>query len=134
MNPCYIRDMPRALVWLAAASLLACASQDYTGTSYAPTGHVDVFYELDAVERPYDEMGVDHVQGPDVLTTEKLVEEIVAQAKLHGADAVVIQGLPMKDGKPQEIRSAAMTYHQQRAGDRQMDQKVTARFLKYRSE
>ena len=79
------------LFWLAIAiSLTGCVATDYLGDSYPATDRVDIFYSKDAVTRPHKEMGRVTAIG---LNADKIKEELVDEAKAHGAHAVVIEDM-----------------------------------------
>lgn len=75
-----------ALVWVMGG----CVSVDYMGRTYAPTEHVDVFYSLDEVKRPYEVMGQSSARADEGVRLQKVQDELVRDARARGADAIVI--------------------------------------------
>jgi hypothetical protein len=92
----------KRIVMLAAAALLVagallvaagCTKIDYVGKQFAPTTDVAVFFSLDDVEREYEVMGHLTATADDMVSAEKMQEDILKKAREKGADAVVILGL-----------------------------------------
>jgi len=86
----------RRIVSLAAAALLlaaGCTKIDYVGKQFSPTVDVDIFFAMDDVEREYEVMGHLTATANDIVSAEKMQEEILKKAREKGADAVVILGL-----------------------------------------
>ena len=83
--------------WLMLAALpmlvSACAHLDYAGQSFPPTEHVDLFYSESNVGREYAVMGELTGTGDQLVSTQKLQDEMVKKAREKGADGVVILGL-----------------------------------------
>jgi hypothetical protein len=81
--------------WMATAAaavvcVSGCVSVDYMGRSYAPTTHVDVFFSLEEVKRPYEVMGTASARADDGMGMQKIQDELVKDAMKRGADALVI--------------------------------------------
>ncbi len=87
--------MKRIVMFAAAALLLAagCTKIDYVGKQFAPTTDVAVFFSLDDVKREYEVMGHLTATADDMVSAEKMQEDILKKAREKGADAVVILGL-----------------------------------------
>ncbi|MDD3642526.1 MAG: hypothetical protein PHQ19_03575 [Candidatus Krumholzibacteria bacterium] len=87
--------MKRLAILAAAVLLLApgCTKIDYVGKEYPPTADVEIFFSLDDVEGKYEVMGHLTATAADMVSTEKMQEEILKKAREKGADAVVILGL-----------------------------------------
>ncbi len=86
----------RRIVILAAAALIlsaGCTKIDYVGKEFPPTADVDIFFALDDVDREYEVMGHLTATANDIVSAEKMQEEILKKAREKGADAVVILGL-----------------------------------------
>lgn len=133
-----------------------CATQDYTGKSYAPTEYVEVYFDASEVPRPYETMGRDHAEAPEALSQEQIVQQIVGEAKRRGADAVVIDNLETitigtstntlterksknkyyatSDGKLHSYQKPSGKYHETSYATPRRDKIVTARFLKYKGD
>ncbi|MFT5048746.1 MAG: hypothetical protein ACI8QZ_000133 [Chlamydiales bacterium] len=76
---------------LASVLLLAaCVSVDYMGKSYPPTDNVDVYYSMDAVERPHEVMGQAQAEAGEGVKMQKIQDELVADAMTRGADGIVM--------------------------------------------
>jgi hypothetical protein len=88
--------MKRLMILAAAALLLTqgCTKIDYVGKEYPPTTDVEIFFSLDDVEREYEVMGhLTATADADMVSAEKMQEDILKKAREKGADAVVILGL-----------------------------------------
>jgi len=85
----------KRIVILAIALLLAtgCTKIDYVGKSFPATTDVEVFFSMDDVHREYDVMGHLSATANDMVSAEKMQEDILKKAREKGADAVVILGL-----------------------------------------
>jgi hypothetical protein len=86
-----MKYLAHTAVAICAAVLSACVSVDYMGRSYAPTEHVDVFYALDQVRRPYEVMGRAEARADAGVEMQKFEDGLVAEARKRGADAIVIE-------------------------------------------
>lgn len=69
--------------------LPGCVSHDYVGETYAPTQHVQVFFD-DAVPAGYRVMGQDRADSIDATSTQDIVQDMVEKAREVGADAILI--------------------------------------------
>ena len=87
--------MKRIITLAAAVLVLAagCTKIDYVGKQYAPTVDVDLFFAMEDVSREYEVMGHVAATADDMVSAEKMQEEILKKAREKGADAVVILGL-----------------------------------------
>jgi hypothetical protein len=87
--------MKRFAMFAAAGLLLAagCTKIDYVGKQFSPTVDVDIYFSLDDVKRDYEVMGHVTATANDMVSAEKMQEEILKKAREKGADAVVILGL-----------------------------------------
>ncbi len=84
----------RIFIALALSALLAaCVSHDYIGERYAPTQHVNVYYDASAVPDGYRVIGQDRAQSGEAVTTEDIVADMVEKAKEIGADGLLIEGV-----------------------------------------
>jgi len=83
--------------WLMLAVLpvllSGCAHMDYAGQSFPPTQQVDLFFSEANVGREYMVMGELTGTGDQLVSTQKLQDEMVKKAREKGADGVVILGL-----------------------------------------
>ena len=88
--------MSKHSVSLTAAFFLfisACAEVDYVGESYSPTDHVDVYYSENDVEKDYKVMGHAVAHAGDFVSTEKLRDALIKEARKRGADGLIMYGL-----------------------------------------
>ncbi len=72
--------------------IAGCATIDYVGKEYPPTTQVDIFFALEDVERDYEVMGHLIATGNELVSAEKMQEQMLEKAREKGADAVVILG------------------------------------------
>lgn len=79
----------------SALSLTGCVSQDYLGDHYAPTTHVDVFYNQTGIPAGYKVMGDDRAEAGSGMAAEDIVKKIVEEAQKDGADAISIKGMEL---------------------------------------
>jgi hypothetical protein len=85
-----MRWMGMSVAAAAAFVLAGCVSVDYMGRSYAPTAHVDVYYSLEELKRPYEIMGQASARADDGMSMQKIQDELVKDAMKRGADALVM--------------------------------------------
>ncbi len=79
------------LVLAGIVSMLSgCVTTDYVGKSYAQTTKVDLFFSESEITRPHEIMGSIRAEGPDLMSFEDMEQELVKQAMLKGADALLI--------------------------------------------
>jgi uncharacterized protein YbjQ (UPF0145 family) len=86
----------KRLMILAAVLLLVtgCTKIDYVGKEYPQTTDVEIFFSLEDVNREYEVMGhLTATADADMVSAEKMQEDILKKAREKGADAVVILGL-----------------------------------------
>lgn len=76
----------------------ACAEVDYVGESYSPTAHVDVYYSENDVEKDYKVMGHAVAHAGDFVSTDKLREALIKEARKRGADGLIMYGLDRTGG------------------------------------
>lgn len=83
-----------AIIFILAitALLSGCANSSYVGKSYAPTLKVDLFMDESSITRPHEVMGQVSIDGESMVSTDKLQEKMLEEAKARGADAVLIEG------------------------------------------
>ena len=70
----------------------ACAERgvDYVGTSYLPTTHVDLYFSESDVEEDYVVMGRAIARAGTRISTKRLQEKLLQEAREKGADGVII--------------------------------------------
>ncbi|MDD4857670.1 MAG: hypothetical protein PHD74_06135 [Candidatus Krumholzibacteria bacterium] len=136
----------KRIVMLTAATLLlavGCTKIDYVGKEFSPTVDVDIFFSLDDVEREYEVMGHVTATADDMVSAEKMQEEILKKAREKGADAVVILGLERyststpatwsETTKTEETETGTKTTTTGTSSSGTEEQKeIRATFLKYR--
>lgn len=133
--------MKRMSAWIPLLLLAgACAHVDYVGKSYTPTTKVEIFFAEEDVIEPYEIMGRVVATADEIVSAEKMQDQIMEKAQKKGADAVVITGLERY--KSGETTSYTETTKERKRGvtttsggsSTQSDSKkeVTALFLKYR--
>ncbi|MFC1512200.1 hypothetical protein ACFL5H_03285 [Candidatus Latescibacterota bacterium] len=72
---------------------IGCASVNYIGKYSDQTTSVDVYYSMEEIEKEYIVLG--HAIGSGILgaSNEKIQNKLIEEAKLKGADAIVITGI-----------------------------------------
>jgi len=133
--------MKRTIAWIPLLLLAgACAHVDYVGKTYPPTTKVEVFFSEEDVVEPYEIMGRVVATANDIVSSEKIQDQIMEKAQKKGADAVVITGLERhKSGETTNYRE---TTREKRRGvtttsggsttQSEHEKAVTALFLKYK--
>ena len=133
--------MTSRIAWIPLLLLAgACAHVDYVGKSYPPTTKVEIFFSEEDVVEPYEIMGRVVATGDEVVSAEKMQDQIMEKAQKKGADAVVITGLERY--KSGETTNYTETTKEKKPGvtttsggsSTQSDTKkeITALFLKYK--
>jgi uncharacterized protein YbjQ (UPF0145 family) len=79
-----------AVLLVIVLCLSACTKIDYIGEEYPPTTHVDLFFQMEDIEREHKVMGHLIATADDAVSTEKMQKKMIEKAKEKGADAVVI--------------------------------------------
>jgi hypothetical protein len=80
------------LILVISAFISGCAKTSYLGKTYSPTVNVDLFLDESGLTRPYEVMGQISIDGESLVSTDKLQEKMLEEAKARGADAVLIEG------------------------------------------
>lgn len=133
--------MTRKLAWIPLLLLAgACAHVDYVGKSYAPTTKVEIFFAEGDVIEPYEIMGRVVATADEMVSAEKMQDQIIEKAQKKGADAVVITGLERyKSGETtnyrettKEKRQGVTTTSGGSSTESNSKKEVTALFLKYK--
>ena len=73
--------------------ILACSHINYVGKSYQQTKNVDVYFSESATGREYEVMGHAISAGQIFVSEDDLQEKLIEEAKLKGADAIIITGI-----------------------------------------
>jgi hypothetical protein len=79
------------LILVVSAFMSGCAKTSYVGKTYAPTDNVDLFLDETSVTRPYEVMGQVSIDGESLVSTDKLQQKMLEEAKARGANAVLIE-------------------------------------------
>jgi hypothetical protein len=70
-----------------------CAYTDYSGTNYAPTKRVEVFFSADQITQKYTVMGEAKTEGGTDMSYQQIEQKMVKDAMAKGADAILVEGL-----------------------------------------
>lgn len=70
-----------------------CATVDYVGDTYAPTDHVDMYFDAQDIHRPYRVMGQLTLEENEYSDTASMQVDLKKEAMARGADAVLFTGL-----------------------------------------
>ncbi len=93
-------SMKKIIVTTFFALLMSgCISSDYIGKRYTPTTNVDMYFAEKDIEKNYEVMGEVTVQTDEdnfFISTEKLQNRILEEAKEYGADGVIMKGLDFR--------------------------------------
>jgi hypothetical protein len=76
--------------------VIGCASVKYVGKSYNPTNSVDVYYSEKEINKEYEVMGHAVASGGLFVTDNRIHEKLIEEAKIKGADAIVITGVDVE--------------------------------------
>ena len=80
------------VLMLAVFALAGCVSTDYLGKSYAPTTHVDLYFDPADIKKEYEVMG-ELTAEAELGSAEEMQEKIMEEAMKKGADGVLLGGL-----------------------------------------
>ncbi len=88
-----MKDVSVALFTIVVGLLvLGCHSASVTrfdNTTYPPTDSIQVFTDPSTVSEPYVEIGYVEAKGGITVSKQSLLDDMVEQAKQHGANALV---------------------------------------------
>ena len=71
---------------------IGCASVNYVGKSFDSTTSVDVYFSKEEIKKEYTVIG--HAIGSSqFVSNDKIQEKLIEEAKLKGADAILITGI-----------------------------------------
>lgn len=127
---------------LLAFALSGCESVNvnYIGESFAPTQKVDIYFIKTDISKDYTVIGKMIASTSDLAEDNLLRDRIVEEAKKHGADAILIEGMD-KQISGEYVDWGGVGYAGSRrypyaAGggirDYRKDVEVTAQLLKYK--
>jgi len=98
--------------------VLGCASVNYIGNSFDPTTSIDMYFSEDEIMQEYTVIG--HAIGSGVWASNDVIQvKLIEEAKLKGADAILITGLG-RSNVPTGPNSSAP------------ENQINASFLKYK--
>ncbi len=90
-------NMPFLLRFSLIAGVLsllgACVTADYIGETYAPSSHVDLYFDKADVGRAYKVMGRITLDADDIVSTSEIQRKMVEEAQKRGADGVIVEGM-----------------------------------------
>ena len=78
----------------------ACSHVNYVGRTYEQTKNVDVYFSESDTDTDYEVIGHAISAGQIFVSVEELKEKLVEEAKLNGADAIIITGID-RDVEPE---------------------------------
>jgi RecA-family ATPase len=108
--------------------LAGCATVDYVGQSYESTTQVDIFYDEADIDRDYTVMGRAIAKGDDMVSSDKIQQELMKKAREKGADAIVIESFDrVYSGEHTEHSEDGTTTNTSVKEDREL----SAIFIKY---
>ncbi|MEE8335192.1 MAG: hypothetical protein V3S48_02015 [Candidatus Neomarinimicrobiota bacterium] len=104
---------------LVIFSAFACTTVNYIGNTLDPTTNIDTYYSKDDIKQEYIVIG--HAIGLRVFdhNAKKIHEKLIKEAKINGADAILITGI----GKSEVLIAV---------GSASAESQVYALFLKYK--
>jgi hypothetical protein len=103
---------------LATFLVFGCATVNYVGNSFGPTTSIDTYFSEDEITQEYTVIG--HAIGSGVWASSDVIQaKLIEEAKLKGADAILITGMG---------RSNVITGPNTSAPENQ----INASFLKYK--
>ena len=73
--------------------LFACSHINYVGKTYEQTDNVDIYFSKSDTGKEYEVIGHAVSAGQIFVSVEELQEKLVEEAKLNGADAIIITGI-----------------------------------------
>ena len=71
----------------------ACSHVNYVGKTYDQTDNIDVYFSESDASKDYEVIGHAISAGQIFISVEELREKLVEEAKLNGADAIIITGI-----------------------------------------
>ena len=87
-------DLKLSSVFILVTLLaIACASVNYVGKSFDPTTSVDVYFSKEEIKKEYTVIGHAISSGTWGASNDKIKNKLLEEAKLKGADAILITGL-----------------------------------------
>ncbi len=84
--------MKNTIIVLLSFLVISCAPRvNYLGDEYAPTSHVDIFFDEVDIERNFKVMGLISANNSNNTfnSLDKIKEKMVEEARMKGADAIL---------------------------------------------
>mgnify|MGYP000872164489 CR=1 FL=1 len=81
------------MILFMAIFLPGCASVDYVGDIYPPTGQVDTFFDTHDIQHPYKVMGKMTLDDSEYADNQAMLAEMKKEAMSRGADAMLFDGV-----------------------------------------
>jgi len=72
---------------------LSCSHVNYVGKTFDQPDKVDIYFSESDTKKDYEVIGHAISAGQIFVSVEELQEKLVEEAKLNGADAVIITGI-----------------------------------------
>jgi len=73
--------------------LVACSHVNYVGKTYDQTDNVDVYFSESDTDKEFEVIGHAISAGQVFVSIDELQEKLIKEAKLNGADAIIITGI-----------------------------------------
>ena len=83
----------RIIFLIALLIAVGCTTTDYVGKTYSKTDSVELYFNKDEINRPYEVMGQIKAEAPEALKFEDMEQQLVKDAMEKGADAILIEEL-----------------------------------------
>ena len=88
-----MKSTPRIIFLIALLIAVGCTTTDYVGKTYSKTDSVELYFNKDEINRPYEVMGQIKAEAPEALKFEDMEQQLVKDAMEKGADAILIEEL-----------------------------------------
>jgi hypothetical protein len=134
----------RGALALLPLLLAACVTTDYLGKSYAPTHHVELYYDEADITVPYEVMGEVRAEVDNALffsSSEKMQRKLIDIAREKGADALLVGRVALRPRGETEYGSEETTYKKGQGRSSSTTttvvdevKEIRAQLLKYRPE
>lgn len=90
------RSILLALTILAGVTISGCTSVKYSGTTYAPTSKVKIYYSKERIQKKYKVMGSATASTWYEYQNTSLKPALIEKARECGADAILINSIGEK--------------------------------------
>mgnify|MGYP001546182496 FL=1 len=88
-----MKSTPRIIFLITLLIAVGCTTTDYVGKTYSKTDSVELYFNKDEINRPYEVMGQIKAEAPEALKFEDMEQQLVKDAMEKGADAILIEEL-----------------------------------------